>query len=481
MSWLVEALVGSSLLMLLVLAVRRPVARLFGAHVAYALWLLPPLRLVLPALPGWTTFYVPVAEVGDPVRVGLVDPATAAQLPATATAGVDWALPMLGLWAAGAVLWIGWQLLRHRRFLQQALAPARLLAREGGTEIWLTPAVAGPMAAGVLRRHILLPADFKTRYAPAERRLALLHEGAHHDRGDLVANLVGLAVVAVHWWNPLAHIAWRAFRADQELACDATVLAGTDADDRQAYGIAVLKSACSRVPTAACAMNHKAQLKQRIAMMKHRPIGLLRHAIGALLAAFLVGGGLLLTASAAPPAPPAPPAPVAPPAPPAPAAAPAPVAPPAAAEWPAAPAPARPVAPSAAAADAAWADAAADQAAAAAERAALASDAARQGVAAARLSMAAARQGLAKARAEMAAECDKAGVPVVVDADLAKLAACNPETQQQIRTSVRASLHSARATMITDGAWADDERRHAIAGLDAALQRLDRQIAAATE
>jgi beta-lactamase regulating signal transducer with metallopeptidase domain len=39
-----EALLASTLLMVFVLGIRRPVARRFGAHVAYALWALPALR-----------------------------------------------------------------------------------------------------------------------------------------------------------------------------------------------------------------------------------------------------------------------------------------------------------------------------------------------------------------------------------------------------------------------------------------------------
>jgi hypothetical protein len=78
--WLVEALIGATLLMLLVLAVRKPVARLWGAHMAYALWALPALRMVLPAIPGWQPLYVPVAQSnpeGD-VALALMPPADAA-------------------------------------------------------------------------------------------------------------------------------------------------------------------------------------------------------------------------------------------------------------------------------------------------------------------------------------------------------------------------------------------------------------------
>ena len=53
--WLAQTLFSSTLLMLLVLALRRPVARLFGARMAYALWALPLLRMLMPPLPGWTS------------------------------------------------------------------------------------------------------------------------------------------------------------------------------------------------------------------------------------------------------------------------------------------------------------------------------------------------------------------------------------------------------------------------------------------
>lgn len=321
--WAIEALVGSTLLMLAVLALRRPVARLFGPRAAYALWALPALRMVLPTLPGWTPLVMPwaSAESSGDMTLGLAVGASPAELAAVQAPPLVAAMPPLdaepalqlvdlaallpALWLAGAVLWLGWQLLRYRRFVLLALADASLLTRSGGTDVYLTPAVAGPMAAGIFRRRIFLPADFRRRYAPAEQRLALLHEGAHHDRGDLVANFAGLAVVALHWWNPVAHIAWRAFRADQELACDATVLAGQDAD-RAAYGSAVLKSACDRAPTAACAMNQKSQLKKRIAMMKAMPMSVARRVSGGLMTAALIGGGLLLTASGNPTMSPAP-------------------------------------------------------------------------------------------------------------------------------------------------------------------------------
>ena len=50
MTWLLDTLVWTGVLIALVLAVRQPVARHFGAKIAYALWALPLLRLIMPPL-----------------------------------------------------------------------------------------------------------------------------------------------------------------------------------------------------------------------------------------------------------------------------------------------------------------------------------------------------------------------------------------------------------------------------------------------
>ena len=129
----------------------------------------------------------------------------------------------------------------------------------------------GPVALGLLDRRIVVPADFATRYSAEERRLALDHESIHHRRGDIWWNLVGLFILALNWFNPVAWLAFRAFRADQELACDAAVAAAASADARHDYARALIKSASRPGLIAACPLNHADQLKRRLKMMKdHR-------------------------------------------------------------------------------------------------------------------------------------------------------------------------------------------------------------------
>ncbi len=80
-AWTVQTLIASSILMAIVLMLRAPVSRAFGARAAYALWLLPMLRMILPPLPGWRSLYVPVLIWGPEHKtVGLTDPASATRL-----------------------------------------------------------------------------------------------------------------------------------------------------------------------------------------------------------------------------------------------------------------------------------------------------------------------------------------------------------------------------------------------------------------
>ncbi|HEX9953789.1 MAG TPA: M56 family metallopeptidase [Allosphingosinicella sp.] len=293
-AWLTETAVTLTLLLLLVLAVRRPVARAFGAGWAYALWAVPALRLLLPPLPQ-LAFELPL-------------PTAAALIPAAAVGGTappvmdagpwHWLPLILALWAVGAVLFLGMQWLSYRAFarrVDEAARPARP-PRQAGIEAVVSAAVDGPLAMGLLRPRIVLPADFDARYSASERRLALAHEITHHRRGDIWWNLAATLVLALNWFNPVAWIAYRAFRADQELSCDAAVAARASDGERCDYARALVKSASRPGLIAACALNGADQLKQRLRMMGAHRVSGLRRTGGAIalaaaaLAGFAVGG-----------------------------------------------------------------------------------------------------------------------------------------------------------------------------------------------
>lgn len=300
-TWLVEALLASTLLMTVVLALRYVVTPLFGARISYILWALPVLRMVLPPLPKSESVYLPtgldlsvihqIAPVASPVTSVPAAPASAA-----AISSIDWGMVVLAVWVLGAVVHFTWHLVAYRIFLSRTAKASAPLYDIAGVKVYSAD-VSGPAAAGVFLRRILLPRDFGLRFEEREQRLALAHELAHHRRGDLLANWVALLLLSLHWFNPVAHAAYRAFRDDQELACDATVLTTSSSGQMHAYASAIVKATWDRGIVAACPLNHAGQLKRRLKMMRLGRSTLLRTSSGLVLTACMVSGGLAMTAS----------------------------------------------------------------------------------------------------------------------------------------------------------------------------------------
>ncbi|WP_109806258.1 M56 family metallopeptidase [Sphingosinithalassobacter portus] len=293
--WALETLIASTLLMLLVLAIRAPVRRAFGPGVAYALWLLPAVRMLMPPLPGnWQLSallqpFVKGAESSPGFTVGLLNADTApveavqnatmavhvadAQMlvvPPTVVSSGPSLLVLLGaFWLVGTLCFLGYHLIAHSLFCRRLLARAKAnrAVAHGKVRVIETDATHGPLAFGIWRKYVAFPRDFSERYDDVEQDLALAHELGHHVRGDLIANWVALIVLAIHWFNPVAWRAFRAFRADQEMACDALVLSGRAQALRHAYGRAIVKSAHGGAVSAACHLHTINEIKGRLRML----------------------------------------------------------------------------------------------------------------------------------------------------------------------------------------------------------------------
>ena len=291
--WAFDFILGATLLMLLVLAVRKPVAQLFGAEWAYALWMLPVLVPFLPELPSLHpgpafTVLLP------PVDGGATAVSASAQ---AAGAGGEWLLLLLALWGGGAAVFAIWQQSTYSAFMLH-LGPRGRTAvppSYGGVKVVESDAVEGPVALGIFNRRIVVPLDFATRYTAAEQRLALEHELVHHRRLDLVWNWAALGMLTLNWFNPIAHIAFRAFRADQELACDAAVTRSAP-DQRHDYACALVKSASHPGLIAVCPLNHADFLKRRLRMMKQHRASWARTIGGAASIGLFAVAGLALAA-----------------------------------------------------------------------------------------------------------------------------------------------------------------------------------------
>ncbi|UXA47847.1 TonB family protein [Xanthomonas prunicola] len=242
----------SSVALLICLVLRRALRAWLGAIAAYALWAAVPLAVLAACMPR------------PPIATALPKMPALVAMPLTLQGNEHaWAGQLLAIWLSGAVsmavaLW--W---RQRKFVR-SLGVLHVL--DGG--VWAaTHDVGLPVSLGIWRPRIVLPMDFDTRYTAAERSLILAHERLHLHRGDLYANLLAALLLCIGWCNPLMHLAWRAFRLDQELACDADVLTRYPGK-RRSYATAMLKTQCGAawMPTT-CHWNAPHALTQRVAAL----------------------------------------------------------------------------------------------------------------------------------------------------------------------------------------------------------------------
>jgi len=243
--FLIETLVWTGALIALVLVLRRPVARQFGAGAAYALWFLPTARLVMPPLllPAWLAPDVePVAYSAEPLAVAA--PAEALPLtgnefgdivPAEAAYSVDFAAVLLALWLLGAAIFLVRRFALYHRMRAELLDGARPVGEVGNVRLVETDAVEGPLAFGVIDRVVALPTGLMNSRDRRARDLVIAHELAHHRGRDLLVNMLVQPLFALHWFNPLGWMGWTAMRRDQEAACDARVVARSDAEERAVY------------------------------------------------------------------------------------------------------------------------------------------------------------------------------------------------------------------------------------------------------
>lgn len=227
---------------LVILALRPVVTRHFGARTAYLLWAVAPLAMLAGLLPARRAVVEASSALGVAVAERTGIPATvvpdafvptAVRIAAPTFEPEPW---LMLLWGLGAVASLMLLMFRQASF-RRALGRLRPEGRHYRAEA----AGLGPAVVGAIFPRIVLPADFEARFAPDEQRVVLAHEEVHYRRGDALVNGLVAFARCLCWFNPAVHVAAHFVRLDQELACDAAVIARFPAQ-RRTYAEAMLKT-----------------------------------------------------------------------------------------------------------------------------------------------------------------------------------------------------------------------------------------------
>ena len=237
---LLRAALVASFGVLAVLALRTPTARIWGADAAWRLWRVVPAAVIASFFPG------PAGWGGG----GLELPSAAA-----GSLGASASLALILVWAAGVLVSVAMVLLQDRAF--------RRAASQG---------LAGPAVMGAFWPRLVTPDDFAQRFTPSQRALILAHERAHITRGDVQAAVLIAACRTLLWFDPLSYVAARLARLDQELACDAEVLARRPFARRD-YAEALLcaQLGWSRQGAASCGWLARSALEVRLRALRRAP------------------------------------------------------------------------------------------------------------------------------------------------------------------------------------------------------------------
>ncbi len=273
-----EILLTSSVLILALLALRQLFRRTVSRRMQYALWLLVLVRLLVPVNVGTLAHNVlsaaepvqavveerldiPVLYVQDgterrPAQLlpgkesqgePLSPPSDAAQsapadeysivTPTYRTVTLSEALTYV--WYAGMAGVGAWFLFTNLRFAR-ALRKARTPYRVEGCRypVYLVSALPSPCLFGVLRPAVYL--NEKALQSPDALRFVLAHEQTHARHLDPLWSLLRGVCLTVYWFDPLVWLAAVLSREDCELACDEGTLRALGADERTAYGKALL-------------------------------------------------------------------------------------------------------------------------------------------------------------------------------------------------------------------------------------------------
>lgn len=289
---LVEITIATSVATVIVALLRRPLRRFFGSQLAYWSWMLIPASALFVSLPGASHPMHGVAAGFFPVaRTASADTtlwSASTEFIADAAAH-DHAIPALLVWSVVSLCMLVFVWYRQWSFVRSL---GTLTRAPDGT--YRSASASSPMLVGIWRTRIVVPADFESLYCPTEQLLILTHEQMHRRRRDTLTNAFAALCRSLFWFNPLMYWAVSRLRFDQELACDAAVLA-VSGMQRHDYAQALLKAQLTEDAgwraSLGCHWQPIHPLQERIAMIKLPLPGTARRWSGAVLMTILLTSG----------------------------------------------------------------------------------------------------------------------------------------------------------------------------------------------
>lgn len=110
--------------------------------------------------------------------------------------------------------------------------------------------IQNPVSGGWLFPTVIIPQDLDIVSSPKDLRYIFLHELQHCKNGDALFNLFICILEVLYWFNPLLWYGFSQLQQDREIACDHAVINKVGDTERLHYGLMILHYA-SQIKTGA--------------------------------------------------------------------------------------------------------------------------------------------------------------------------------------------------------------------------------------
>lgn len=278
---MIDTIFSSSVLILMIIAIRFIFKGKINPMVLYSLWGLVALRLMAFNLLDMhpiknafsvmniagnlcsTVFDIPskelilygngqattnqvITQIANNMRTGIVTSGDG--IPAVVS--IDWQLVLMIVWGLGAAAIGLWLCIANFRFSRQVVKERRFLCSiETGDRKTLPVYLVDGLYSPCLMSNMGEIAIYVTPKVAADEetfRYAIDHELGHYKHYDLIWSVIRCFLLAYYWFNPLVWVAAILSKRDCELACDYSVIQKIGNENRLAYGKTLVNMVAQR-------------------------------------------------------------------------------------------------------------------------------------------------------------------------------------------------------------------------------------------
>jgi len=305
-----ETIITSSIMILVIVALRHVMRGRISSRLQYALWALVAIRLLLPFslfespasvmnfLPYQPNYFSNIVLTTAPAQAGFVDEVLPNNYQVSQSNNnifykINYRNVLIYLWLCGTIISAAIFLISNVR-LSRKLKQCRkqVVIPDCPLTVYSAEGLPSPCLCGLWKPSIYLtPESFDN-----EQRMnhIIIHELTHYRHCDHIWSFIRALCLCIHWFNPLVWLAAKLSRQDSELACDEGVLRKLGDESRTAYGKTLIEMMAASSQSAYlfhCATTMtggKKEIKERIKRIAHKQKMMLVTFVAVILIAIII-------------------------------------------------------------------------------------------------------------------------------------------------------------------------------------------------